>query len=264
MAKQDILNSLEYRRIKDTYHSVLFVDSGGNNLNESPIIYNGDGAIIPFSFSTNTINLSGVNINCNNTLNHVGEHTTRIVTTKINKLYTQKLILSSPTGNNITYQNTFNTNGKNIIPNEIVKSTFINSYAYGAVVFNNISSDFTSPNCTHKDRNDDYKSLKFTISDVDYNNHYVVIIAMVMVVMYETDGNISLQLNDTVIQKKWFRMAVSGDYGGGGRVPITYVYTIPPNSSILNSGENILKVFADKSSMTVYFSDIAILHGTSI
>lgn len=264
MAKQDILQSLEYRRIKDTYHSVLFADNDGSKLNKSPTIYNGDGVIMPFSFSANTITLSGVNINCDDTLNHVGENTTRIVTTKTNKLYTQTLILSSPTGNNITYQNTFNTNDKNIIPNKIVTPPFIDSYAYGATAFNNISSDFTSPNCTHKDRDDGYKSLKFTISDADYNNHYVVIIAMVMVAMYETEGNISLQLNDTVIQKKWFRMAVSGGYGGGGIVPITYVYTIPPNSSTLKSGENILKVFADNSHMTVYFSDIAILHGASI
>lgn len=264
MAKQDILQSLEYRRIKDTYHSVLFADNNGSKLNRTPTIYNGDGVIMPFSFSTNAIMLSGININCDDTLNHVGEHTTRIVTAKINKLYTRTLVLSSSTGNNITYQNTFNTNGKNIIPNKIVTPPFIKSYACGATVFNNISSDFTSPNCTHTDRNDDYKSLKFTISDANYSNHYVVIIAMVMVAMYETEGNISLQLNDTVIQKKWFRMAVSGGYGGGGRVPITYVHTIPPNSSILNSGENILKVFADNSRMTVYFSDIAILHGTSI
>ena len=87
---------------------------------------------------------------------------------------------------------------------------------------------------------------------------------MVMVNMYETDGDISLQLNDTVIQKKWFRMAVSGDYSGGGRVPITYIHTIPPNSSTLNSGENTLKVFTDNSRMVAYFSDIAILHGASI
>lgn len=264
MAKRDILNSLEYRRIKDTYHSVLFADNDGNKLNNSPTIYNGDGVIMPFSFSTNTITLSGININCGDTLNHVGEHITRIVTTKTNKLYTQTLILNSPTGNNITGQSTFNTNGKNIIPNRIVKPLFINSYVYGAAEFNNISSDFTSPNCTHKDRDDSYNSLKFTINDAEYNNHYVVIIAMVMVAMYETEGNISLQLNDTVIQKKWFRMAVSGGYGGGGRVPITYIYTIPPNSSTLKSGENTLKVVADNSRMTVYFSDIAILHGASI
>ena len=53
MAKRDILNSLEYRRIKDTYNGVLFADNSGDKLNKSPIIYNGDGIIMPFSFSTN-------------------------------------------------------------------------------------------------------------------------------------------------------------------------------------------------------------------
>ena len=264
MAKQDILQSLEYRRIKDTYHSVLFVDNDSDKLNNTPTIYNGDGIILPFSFSTNAINLSGVNINCVDTLNHTSANITKISTLTANKIHTQTLILSSSTGNNMTYQSEFDTNNKSIIPNHIVKPQFIELYNVGATIFNSISSDFIPLNCTHTNRNDTYNNLTFTIHDTEYNSHYIVIIAMAMVNMYETEGNVNLQLNNTVIQTKWFRMAVSGDYGGGGRIPITYVYTIPPKSSEAKNGENTLRVFTDNSKMTAYFSDITILHGASL
>ena len=86
MAKRDILNSLEYRRIKDTYNGVLFADNSGDKLNKSPIIYNGDGIIMPFSFSTNAINLSGYQITCDKILTHDGDDTTNITNITANKI----------------------------------------------------------------------------------------------------------------------------------------------------------------------------------
>lgn len=252
MAKRDILNSLEYRRIKDTYNGVLFVDNSGDKLNKSPIIYNGDGIIMPFSFSTNAINLSGYQITCDKILTHDGEDTTNITNITANKIYTKNCI--SVSDQNITEQNTDTFVAKSIIPNKIVEPEFKSYYSEVVDIFNETQSDFEPLRCNHNKADDIQNQIEFNIT---HPEHYTVIIVTVVVSIDENRGNISLILNDTTPQSKFFQMSVSRDYGGGGRIPITFIHTIPPNSLPLT---NILKVIGFDSC----FSDILILHGPSI
>lgn len=255
MAKRDILNSLEYRRIKDTYNGVLFADNSGDKLNNSPIIYNGDGVIMPFSFSTNAINLSGYQITCDKILTHDGVDTTNIANVTANKIYTKNCI--SVSDQNITEQNTDTFVAKSIIPNKIVKPEFKSYYSEVVDIFNETQSDFEPLICNHNEADDDtQKQIKFNIS---HPEHYTVIIVTVVVSIYENRGNISLILNGETLQSKFFQMSVSRDYGGGGRIPITFIHTIPPNS-LSTTDTNILKVTGFNSC----FSDILILHGPSI
>lgn len=252
MAKRDILNSLGYRRIKDTYNGVLFADNSGNKLNKSPIIYNGDGVIMPFSFSTNTINLSGNQITCDKILTHDGGDTTKITNVTANKIYTKNC--SSVSDQNITEQNEATFVAKSIIPNKIVKPEFKSYYSEVVDIFNETQSDFKPLICNHNKAGDTQSQIEFNIT---HPEHYTVIIVTVVVLIDENRGNISLILNDTTLQSKFFQMSVSKDYGGGGRIPITFIHTIPPNSL---STTNILKVTGFGSC----FSDILILHGPSI
>lgn len=252
MAKRDILNSLEYRRIKDTYNGVLFADNSGDKLNKSPIIYNGDGVIMPFSFSTNAINLSGNQITCDKILTHDGDDITNITNVTANKIYTKNCI--SVSDQNITEQNTDTFVAKSIIPNKIVKPEFKSYYSETVDIFNEIQSDFEPLICNHNKVKDTQKQIEFIISNPE---HYTVIITTVVVTIYEDRGNISLILNGATIQSKFFQMSVSSDYSGGGRVPITFIHTIPPNS--LPTTNNL-----EVTGFNSYFSDILILHGPSI
>lgn len=254
MAKRDVLNSLEYRRIKDTYNGVLFADNSGDKLNNSPIIYNGDGVIMPFSFSTNTINLSGNQITCDKILTHDGDDTTNITNVTANKIYTKNCI--SVSDQNITKQNTDTFVAKSIIPNKIVKPEFKSYYSEVVDIFNETQSDFEPLICNHNKADDTQSQIEFNIT---HPEHYTVIIVTVVVSIYENRGNISLILNDATLQSKFFQMSVSRDYGGGGRIPITFIHTIPPNS-LSTTDTNILKVTGFNSC----FSDILILHGPSI
>lgn len=255
MAKRDILNSLEYRRIKDTYNGVLFVDIIGDKLNKSPIIYNGDGIIMPFSFSTNAINLSGYQITCDKILTHDGDDTTNITNVTANKIYTKNCI--SVSDQNTTEQNTDTFVAKSIIPNKIVEPEFKSYYSETVDIFNKTQSDFKPLICNHNEANGDPQSqIKFNIT---HPEHYTVIIVTVVVSIYENRGNISLILNNATLQSKFFQMSVSKDYKGGGRIPITFIHTIPPNS-LSTTDTNTLKVAGFNSC----FSDILILHGPSI
>ena len=121
-------------------------------------------------------------------------------------------------------------------------------------IFNETQSDFEPLICNHNKADDTQNQIEFIISNPE---HYTVIITTVVVSIYENRGNISLILNDATLQSKFFQMSVSRDYGGGGRIPITFIHTIPPNSLPLT---NILKVTGFNSC----FSDILILHGPSI
>lgn len=252
MAKQDILQSLEYRRIKDTYHSVIFTD----NKNQ---LYNGDGIILPFCFSTNAITLSGHQITCDGILSNIKQgNITNVANIITNKLFVDTLALSSNI--NITDQKAYVD--KSIIPNSEVRPEFTPHYEKAVDAFNEISSDFEPALCNHF--NDLQSTVNFTISDT---THYVIIIATVILNVYENRGDINLVLNKHTIQSKWFEMSVTGGYSGGGKVPVTFIYTIAPNSTtLLNyNNNNILELTSNLShNFNMSFSDILILHGVSI
>lgn len=256
MAKRDILNSLEYRRIKDTYNGVLFADNSGNKLNNSPIIYNGDGVIMPFSFSTNAINLSGNQITCDKILTHDGEDTTNITNVTANKIYTKNC--SSVSDQNITEQLTGTFVAKSIIPNKIVEPEFKSYYSETVDIFNETQSDFEPLICNHKDSGS-RNQINFNILNPE---HYTVIIATVIARIYENRGDIKLLINGAVVQSKYVEIAVSGGDQGGGYVPITFIYTCSPNT--LPLGDNILKVEHTGFITSYNITDILILHGPSI
>lgn len=256
MAKRDILNSLEYRRIKDTYHSVLFADNDGNKLNNSPTIYNGDGVIMPFSFSTNAINLSGNQITCDKILTHDGDDTTTITNITANKIYTKNCI--SDSDQNITNQNTNTFVAKSIIPNKIVKPEFKRYYGETVDIFNETQSDFKPLICNHIDSGNR--------NQIDFNilhpEHYTVIIATVIACITENRGDIKLLINNAKVQSKYVEIAVSGGDQGGGYVPITFIHTCSPNT--LPLGYNTLKVDHTGFITSYNITDILILNGPSI
>lgn len=256
MAKRDILNSLEYRRIKDTYNGVLFADNSGDKLNKSPIIYNGDGIIMPFSFSTNAINLSGNQITCDKILTHDGDDTTNIANITANKIYTKNC--TSVSDQNITEQNTDTFVAKSIIPNKIVKPEFKSYYSETVDIFNEIQSDFEPLICNHEDGGSRHQ-IKFNILNPE---HYTVIITTVIAYIYENRGYIKLLINDAEVQSKYVEIAVGGGDQGGGYVPITFIHTCSPNT--LPSGDNILKVVHTGFITSYNITDILILHGPSI
>nr|DAT07286.1 MAG TPA: hypothetical protein [Caudoviricetes sp.] len=256
MAKRDVLNSLEYRRIKDTYNGVLFADNSGDKLNKSPIIYNGDGVIMPFSFSTNAINLSGNQITCDKILTHDGVDTTNITNITANKIYTKNC--SSVSDQNITKQNEDTFIAKSIIPNKIVKPEFKSYYSEVVDIFNETQSDFEPLICNHKDSGS-RNQINFNILNPE---HYTVIIATVIVHIYENRGDIKLLINGAVVQSKYVEIAVSRGDQGGGYVPITFIYTCSPNT--LPLGDNILKVEHTGFITSYNITDILILHGPSI
>ena len=263
----DILNSLGYRKIKDTYHSVLFADNDGNKLNKSPTIYNGDGVIMPFTFSTNNITVSSTRLSCINTLECVGNKQINVSDTLTTRqLYVQTLQLN--TYNNIL-ENTIqiSRNDKNIITNDVVFNYCSSQFVSAIDAFNNIQSDLEYVECMHKlvENGSTSSTINFKFDVKSYPTHYLVIITTIKVSAYENRATISMHLNGKLLQQTYMCMAVSSDYSGGGHIPISFIHTIPPNSDKLNDLSNTLEFKSDNNQVVIMgITDLMILHGSHI
>lgn len=263
----DILNSLGYRKIKDTYHSVLFVDND-DKLNESPTIYNGDGVIMPFTFSTNNIAVSSTQLSCINTLECVGNKQLNVNDTLTTRqLYVQNLQLN--TYNNIL-ENTvqISQNNKNIITNDVVFNYCSSQFVSAIDMFNNIQSDLEYVECVHKlvENGNNSPVINFKFDVKSYPTHYLIIITTIKVYAYEDRATISMYLNNKLLQQTYMCMAVSSDYSGGGHIPISFIYTLAPNSDKLDKFNNNTLNFSSNNNQVKIegITDLMILHGSHI
>lgn len=268
----DILNSLGYRKIKDTYHSVLFCDNDKSNPDPSPTIYNGDGIIMPFTFSNNTINLFSNQLRCNGNLVCTNEALINIQDTcYTTSLQTENLQLLS---NNNIASAYLEQKPKGFVTNNVVQKLFSDQYKDAATRYNNISGydnlklDYID--CKHEyiDNTNHGNSIRFSVNSDIKSNQYVIIIGALKVCVYENLGaTFIMKINDNEVKRMRMGMGVSKDYSGGGYVPLSFMYVIPPNSNLWlsDSDRQILKFEPiTVSSEICGITDLLILHGTHI
>lgn len=268
----DILNSLGYRKIKDTYHSVLFIDNDKNNPDPSPTIYNGDGIIMPFTFSNNTINLSSNQLRCGGNLVCTNESLINIQNEcNATSIQTENLQLLSDNNKASAY---LEREPKGFVTNNVVQKVFSDQYKDAATRYNNISGydslklDYID--CKHEyiDNTSRVNSIKFSVNSDIKSSQYVIIIGALKVWVDENlDARFIMKINDTEVKQMRMGMGVSRDYGGRGFVPLSFVYVVPPNSNLwlYDNDKQILKFEPTVSNGVVCgITDLLILHGTHI
>ena len=268
----DILNSLSYRKIKDTYHSVLFVDNDKNNPDPSPTIYNGDGIIMPFTFSNNAINLSSNQLRCKGDLICTNEALTNIQDTcYATSIQTENLQLLSDNNKALVY---LEREPKGFVTNDAVQKLFSKQYTDAATRYNNISGhdnlklDYI--NCEHEfiGNEDRVDSIKFSVDSDIKSSQYTIIIGALKVYVYENlNATFIMKINDNEVKRMRMGMGVSKDYSGGGYVPLSFIHVIPPNSNLWlsDSDRQILKFEPTAGNGVVCgITDLLILHGTHI
>lgn len=268
----DILNSLGYRKIKDTYHSVLFIDNDKNNPDPSPTIYNGDGIIMPFTFSNNTINLSSNQLRCGGNLVCTNESLINIQNEcNVTSIQTENLQLSSDNNIASVY---LEREPKGFVTNNVVQKLFSEQYTDAATRYNNISGyDRLKLDCIKCEHNsiengDRINSVEFSVNSDIKSSQYVIIIGTLKVYVDENlNTRFIMKINDTEVKQMRMGMGVSKDYGGRGYVPLSFVYVIPPNSNLWlsDNDEQILKFEPTVVNGVVCgITDLLILHGTHI
>lgn len=160
----DERESLEYKRIKDTYTGVIFTDTVGKNVR----LYNGNGDILPFTIenSTGSIILSGDTVNANvievaNTIN-IDNLTSFSITTDEMK-------------SNDCYLTTSGTLSNHAVKVEQVNNVFTNIVSTAKETTNKGCASQLSA-LTIDDPNNN-TTLEFTITqDMIDNDHYIVYI----------------------------------------------------------------------------------------
>lgn len=268
----DILNSLGYRKIKDTYHSVLFVDNDKHNPDPSPTIYNGDGIIMPFTFSNNTINLSSNQLRCKSDLVCTNEALTNIQDTcYTTSLQTKNLQLLSDNNIASVY---LEREPKGFVTNNVVQKLFSDHYKDAVTRYNNISGydrlKLEYINCEHKfiSNEDRVDTIKFSVESNIKSSQYVIIIGTLKVYVNENlNTKFIMKINDNEVKRMRMGMGVSSDYGGCGYVPLSFVYVIPPNSDLwlYDNDKQTLKFEPTVANGVVCgITDLLILHGTHI
>ena len=275
----DILNSLGYRKIKDTYHSVLFVDNDKSGSDPSPTIYNGDGVIMPFTFSNNAINLSSNQLRCKGDLVCTNEALTNIQDTCYTTLLqTKNLQLLSDNNKASVY---LEREPKGFVTNNVVRKLFSEQYTDAATRYNNISGhdnlklDYID--CKHEFIDNNWqengeRELTFSVTNDIKSGQYVIIIGAIKVRVYQASwATFNIYINDYRIKQMNMGMSVTAGYSGGGFVPISFTYVIPPGSNLWNmkSDKQVLKFTPERRLnndwiMVCGITDLLILHGTHI
>lgn len=267
----DILNSLGYRKIKDTYHSVLFVDNDKNNPDSPPTIYNGDGIIMPFTFSNNAINLSSNQLRCKGGLICTNEALTNIQDAcYATSIQTENLQLLSDNNKASVY---LEREPKGFVTNNVVQKLFSEQYTDAATRYNNISGhdnlklDYI--NCKHEfiDNGSRTNSVKFNVNSGIKSSQYVIIIGTLKVYVNENlNTRFIMKINNNEVTRMRMGIGVSKDYAGRGYVPLSFVHVVPPNSNLWSSvDEQVLKFEPTVvNGIVCGITDLLILHGTHI
>ena len=244
----DLTNSLEYKRIADTYKSVLFVDS----TNTSRVsCYTGDGHILPWEFNSGGMQFYGKHIACDSLItNNINSTTMQCAST----ITCSTLTIGSNNGK-IIGEITDDSNCG--VTDEYVVNKFsdiVNAKPDIDTLSSNIGVSMIGGDSITQ-----INSLSWTFDAPDRHKHYYVII--VPLCIYVTnDFTFTLKLNGSSIASTRIKNNTNhGDRLIVGWANSTIIHTLPVGDNKLKDTNNTLTIDGPKTDCVK--KNILILHG---
>lgn len=250
----DLTNSLEYKRIADTYKSVLFVDS----TNTSHVsCYTGDGHILPWEFNNNGMQFYGKHIACDSLItNNISSITTQCTST----ITCSTLTINSNNGKivgEITDDDNCGVTDKYVIQKF---ADVLNTKIDIDTLSSDVGVSMINVGADNNVSSSSLKALLWVFDAPNYQKHYYVIIVPLCVYV-TNDFTFTLNLNGTSIASTRIKNNTNhGDRLIVGWANSTFIHTLPANSGILKGTDNKLTVTMNGDTRCVK-KNILILNG---